>query len=94
MAKLYSEELEHIDPGPMEALTATGANLLQTIRYGVVPQITPSFLAYTLLRWDINMRSATVIGFVAGGGIGFLVVETIRAGAYQFYATILWAPRS
>jgi phosphonate ABC transporter permease subunit PhnE len=91
LAKLYSEELEHIDPGPVEALTATGANLLQTIRYGVVPQITPSFLAYTLLRWDINMRSATVIGFVAGGGIGFLVVETIRAGAYQFYAMILWA---
>ncbi|MDR3575167.1 MAG: phosphonate ABC transporter, permease protein PhnE [Anaerolineaceae bacterium] len=91
LAKLYSEELEHIDPGPVEALTATGANLLQTIRYGIVPQITPSFLAYTLLRWDINMRSATVIGFVAGGGIGFLVVETIRAGAYQFYAMILWA---
>ncbi|HMD88428.1 MAG TPA: phosphonate ABC transporter, permease protein PhnE [Anaerolineaceae bacterium] len=91
LAKLYSEELEHIDPGPVEAVTATGANLFQTIRYGVVPQITPSFLAYTLLRWDINMRSATVIGFVAGGGIGFLVVETIRAGAYQFYAMILWA---
>ena len=91
LAKLYSEELEHIDPGPVEALTATGANLLQTIRYGIVPQIIPSFLAYTLLRWDINMRSATVIGFVAGGGIGFLVVETIRAGAYQFYAMILWA---
>ncbi len=91
LAKLYSEELEHIDTGPVEALTATGANLLQTIRYGIIPQITPSFLAYTLLRWDINMRSATVIGFVAGGGIGFLVVETIRAGAYQFYAMILWA---
>ena len=91
LAKLFSEEIEHIDPGPVEALTATGANLLQTIRYAVVPQITPSFLAYALLRWDINMRSATVIGFVAGGGIGFFVVETIRAGAYQLYATALWA---
>ena len=90
LGKLYSEELEHIDPGPVEALTATGANLLQIIRYAVIPQITPSFLAYTLLRWDINMRSATVIGFVAGGGIGFFVVETIRAGAYQQYATALW----
>jgi len=90
LGKLYSEEIEHIDPGPVEALTASGANLLQVIRYAVVPQITPSFLAYTLLRWDINMRSATIIGFVAGGGIGFFVVETIRAGAYQQYATALW----
>ncbi len=91
LGKLYSEEIEHIDPGPVEALTATGANLLQTIRFGVVPQIIPSFLAYTLLRWDINMRSATVVGFVAGGGIGFFVVETIRMGGYQQYATALWA---
>jgi phosphonate transport system permease protein len=91
LGKLFSEEIEHIEPGPVEALTASGANLLQTIRYAVVPQITPSFLAYALLRWDINMRSATVIGFVAGGGIGFFVVETIRGGAYQLYATALWA---
>ena len=91
LGKLFSEEIEHIDPGPVEALTATGANLLQIIRYGVLPQIVPPFLAYSLLRWDINMRSATVIGFVAGGGIGFFVVETIRMGAYQQYATALWA---
>ncbi len=91
LGKLYSEEIEHIDPGPVEALTATGANLIQTIRFGVVPQIIPSFLAYTLLRWDINMRSATVVGFVAGGGIGFFVVETIRMGGYEQYATALWA---
>ncbi|MDD5371484.1 MAG: phosphonate ABC transporter, permease protein PhnE, partial [Anaerolineaceae bacterium] len=91
LGKLFSEEIEHIDPGPVEALTATGANLLQTIRYGVLPQIVPPFLAYSLLRWDINMRSATIIGFVAGGGIGFFVVETVRLGAYQQYATALWA---
>ncbi|HSJ86116.1 MAG TPA: phosphonate ABC transporter, permease protein PhnE [Anaerolineales bacterium] len=90
LGKLFSEEIEHIDPGPVEALTATGANLIQTIRYAVIPQITPSFLAYSLLRWDINMRSATVIGFVAGGGIGFFVVETTRMGGYQQYATALW----
>lgn len=91
LGKLFSEEIEHIDPGPVEALTATGANLIQTIRYAVIPQIVPSFLAYSLLRWDINMRSATVIGLVAGGGIGFFVVETIRQGGYQQYATALWA---
>ena len=90
LGKLLSEEIEHIDPGPVEALTATGANLIQTIRFAVIPQIVPSFLAYSLLRWDINMRSATVIGFVAGGGIGFFVVETTRQGGYQQYATALW----
>ncbi|MCL4560720.1 MAG: phosphonate ABC transporter, permease protein PhnE [Chloroflexi bacterium] len=91
LAKLFSEEIEHIDPGPVEAVTASGANLIQTLRYAVVPQITPPFLAYTLLRWDINMRAATVVGFVAGGGIGFFVVETIRMGGYQLYATALWS---
>ena len=91
LGKLFSEEIEHIDPGPVEAVTATGANLVQTIRFAVIPQIIPSFLSYSLLRWDINMRSATVIGFVAGGGIGFFVVETVRLGGYQQYATALWA---
>jgi phosphonate transport system permease protein len=90
LGKLFSEELEHIDAGPIEAVTATGATLLQTIRYAVLPQVVPSFLAYSLLRWDINMRSATIVGFVAGGGIGFFVVETTRMGGYQQYATALW----
>ena len=91
LGKLFSEEVEHIETGPVEAVTATGANLLQTVRYAVIPQIVPSFLGYTLLRWDINMRSATIVGFVAGGGIGFFVVETVRKGAYDQYAAALWA---
>lgn len=91
LAKLFSEEIEHIDNGPVEAISATGANQIQTISHAVIPQIIPAFLSYSLLRWDINMRSATVIGFVAGGGIGFFVVETTRQGAYEQYATALWA---
>ncbi|HET7375893.1 MAG TPA: phosphonate ABC transporter, permease protein PhnE [Anaerolineae bacterium] len=90
LGKLFSEEIEHIDLGPVEAVSATGANLVQVLRYAVVPQIYPPFLAYTLLRWDINMRSATIIGFVAGGGIGAFVVETIRQGGYRQYAAALW----
>jgi len=91
LGKLFSEEVEHIDPGPIEAVTATGANLIQTIRYAVIPQVVPPFLAYTLLRWDINVRSATIVGFVAGGGIGFFVVESLRKAAYNQYAAALWA---
>ncbi len=91
LGKLFSEEVEHIDPGPIEAITSTGANLVQTIRYAVIPQIVPPFLAFTLLRWDINMRSATIVGMVAGGGIGFYIVETLRKSAYPQYAAALWA---
>ncbi len=90
LGKLFSEEIEHIDVGPIEAITATGANLIQVIRYAVIPQIIPPFLAFTLLRWDINMRTATVVGLVAGGGIGFFVVETIQKGGYEQYAAALW----
>ncbi len=91
IAKLYSEEVEHIDPGPVEAATAAGGNTLQSIRFAVIPQIIPPFLAYSLLRWDINMRSATIVGFVSAAGIGFYIFEAIRKGGYQQYAAALWA---
>ncbi len=75
LGKLFSEQVEHIDPGPVEAVTATGANLIQVLRYAVVPQVTPQFLAFSLYRWDINLRLATVIALVGGGGIGRLLFE-------------------
>jgi len=78
LAKLYSEVIEGIDPGPIEAIRATGANWVQVVRYGVIPQIVPPFTAFTIYRWDINVRSATIVGFVGGGGIGFLLIELIR----------------
>ncbi len=70
LGKLYSEQIESIDPGPLEAITATGANALQVIVYAVVPQIIPPYTAFTIYRWDINVRMSTIIGFVGGGGIG------------------------
>jgi phosphonate transport system permease protein len=75
LGKLFSEQVEHIDPGPVEALTATGANLFQVLRYAVVPQVIPQFLAFSLYRWDINLRMATVVALVGGGGIGQLLFE-------------------
>lgn len=75
LGKLFSEQVEHIDPGPVEAVTATGANLLQVVRYAVVPQVIPQFLAFTIYRWDINLRMATVVALVGGGGIGRLIFE-------------------
>jgi len=70
LTKLYSERLESIDPGPVEAIRATGANKLQVIIYGIIPQILNPYLSFTLYRWDINVRMATIIGIVGGGGIG------------------------
>jgi len=91
LAKLYSEQVESILPGPMEAVEATGANRLQTIIYAVVPQIIPPYISYTMYRWDINVRMSTIIGFVGGGGIGFLLQQNInllnyRAAAAQMLA--------
>ncbi len=78
LAKLYSEVIEGIDPGPIEAVRATGANWVQVVRYGVIPQIVPPFTAFTIYRWDINVRSSTIVGFVGGGGIGWYLVQWIQ----------------
>lgn len=83
LAKLYSEQVESIMAGPMEAIQATGANRLQTIIYGVVPQIVPPYISYTMYRWDINVRMSTIIGFVGGGGIGFLLQQNINLLNYR-----------
>ncbi len=82
-AKLYSEQVESIMPGPIEAITATGANRLQTIIYAVIPQIVPPFISYTMYRWDINVRMSTIIGFAGGGGIGFLLQQNINLLNYR-----------
>lgn len=82
LIKLYSEQLESIDPGSVEAITATGASRLQVIRYGIIPQIINPYLSFTLYRWDINVRMATVIGVVGGGGIGWRLAAHLRS--WQF----------
>lgn len=83
LGKLYSEQVESIDPGPIEAITATGATGLQVIIYGVVPQIVPPYIAFTIYRWDINVRMSTIIGFVGGGGIGFIIQQWINLLQYR-----------
>ena len=83
LAKLYSEQVESILPGPLEAVTATGATRLQMIVYAVVPQIVPPYISFTMYRWDINVRMSTIIGFAGGGGIGFLLQQNIRLLDYR-----------
>jgi len=91
LGKLYSEAVESIDPGPVEAVQATGANRIQTVIYAILPQVLPPFLAFTIYRWDINVRMSTVIGLVGGGGIGFLLIQWINLIQYRQAATAVWA---
>jgi phosphonate transport system permease protein len=91
LGKLYSEQVESIMHGPLEAVQATGANRLQTVMYAVIPQVIPPFISFTMYRWDINVRMSTIIGFAGGGGIGFLLQKNInllqyRAAAVQMLA--------
>lgn len=90
LGKLYSEAIESIDPGPVEAIQATGANWLQTIWYAVIPQIVPPFVSFTIYRWDINVRMSTVIGMVGGGGIGYLLIQWIRLLDYRSAGIAIW----
>ena len=89
LTKLYSEQIESIDPGPVEAITATGASPLQVIRYGVVPQVIPPFLSFTIYRWDINVRMSTIIGFVGGGGIGYILKPRVDLGEWGEVGTLV-----
>jgi phosphonate transport system permease protein len=91
LGKLFSEQIEGIATGPIEAITATGANRLQTIVFAVIPQIIPPYIAYTLYRWDINVRMSTIIGFVGGGGIGFLLSQSIRLLRYRDASVMMLA---
>ncbi|MFQ5451718.1 MAG: phosphonate ABC transporter, permease protein PhnE [Nitrospinaceae bacterium] len=91
LGKLFSEQIESIDSGPVEAITATGANPMQVVLYAVVPQVVPQFLALSFYRWDINVRMSTIIGFVGGGGIGFLLQQWINLLQYNQAGTALLA---
>jgi phosphonate transport system permease protein len=90
LGKLYSEAIEGIDAGPIEAIQATGATSLQTIMYAVIPQMIPPFVSFSIYRWDINVRMSTVIGLVGGGGIGFILIQYIRLLDYRAAGIAVW----
>ena len=85
LSKLLSEAVEAIEPGPVEGIRATGANKIEEILYGVLPQVMPLLISYSLYRFESNVRSATVVGMVGAGGIGVTLWEAIRG--FQFPQT-------
>lgn len=91
LGKLVGEAIEEIDRNPIEALEAAGASRAQVLLFGVVPQVTPTFFAVSILRWDINLRESTVLGLVGAGGIGLILQGAIDTFAWQTVSTILLA---
>ena len=82
LGKLYSEAIEGIDAGPLEAITATGANRFQVIWTAVIPQIVNPYISFTIYRLDTNVRLAPILGLVGGGGIGILLFQSINLLQY------------
>ena len=89
LAKLFSEAVEAIDPQPVEGIRATGANKLQETAYGIIPQVVPLWISYSLYRFESNVRSASVVGMVGAGGIGMLLWDAIRSFNYGATAAML-----
>ncbi|MDE8654475.1 phosphonate ABC transporter, permease protein PhnE [Novosphingobium album (ex Liu et al. 2023)] len=91
LGKFYAEDIENADPGPQEALRAIGANRLKLLRYAILPQVLPQYVAYTLYILDRNVRMATVIGLVGAGGIGLELKGRYDLYQYAHVGTILIA---
>ncbi|TBW37587.1 phosphonate ABC transporter, permease protein PhnE [Siculibacillus lacustris] len=89
LGKLFAEVVENIDMKPVEGTTAAGGSWWQTVRFAVVPQVLSNFASYTLLRFEINVRGASVMGFVGAGGIGQDLIEAIRKFYYADVSAIL-----
>lgn len=89
LGKLFSEEIENMDHGPAEALVASGATRLQVLWYAVIPQVLPGFLSYTLYRFEINMRSATILGIIGAGGIGTPLIFALSSRDWSRVGIIL-----
>jgi phosphonate transport system permease protein len=89
LAKFSAEEIEGVERGQVEALQATGAGRLQVILFGVVPQVIPAFVSYAIYRLDVSIRSATVLGLVGAGGLGFSLFKTMKLFKYHETATCI-----
>jgi len=89
LAKLFSEAVEAIDPGPVEGVRAVGGTRLQEVVWGVLPQVGPLWTSYALYRFEANARSATVLGLIGAGGIGQLLFDSLNGYAYSQVAAII-----
>lgn len=89
LGKVYSEILEHVNPGPLESLQATGASRLTILLYGLLPQALPNLVSYTLYRWECAIRASTILGFVGAGGIGQQLEISMRMFNFNQVLTLV-----
>ena len=89
LAKFCGEEIEGVDRGQVEAMQATGASKMQVILFAVIPQAIPAFISYSIFRFDVSIRSATVLGLVGAGGLGFSLIKTLKLFRYPETATCI-----
>lgn len=90
LVKLISETVEAIDPGPLEAIRATGGNIIQIIWFGALPQILPQYVSYSLYVLEINVRASIVLGFVGAGGVGLILKQQLSLFNYGNVSTIIF----
>ena len=92
IGKLYSEQLDLVDNGPLEALNACGASAFTRINLGVIPQIAPNFISIILYRFDLNVRTAALLGLCAGedGGIGYFISSLSKNYHWAELGSIMW----
>ncbi len=84
LGKMFSEVAENADLKPVDGLKSTGANWSQQMLLGVIPQVAPNYLSYTLLRFEINIRASAILGFVGAGGIGYELRNSMAWGPGRF----------
>jgi len=89
LGKVFSEQIEAIESGQVEALSSTGASAVQTIAFSIMPQVLPGLVSYTLLRFESNVRSAAILGFVGAGGIGFLIFDKLNGYLFREVCTMM-----
>lgn len=89
LGRLFAEVIEDMDMGPVEALTLTGASRMQVFTHAVIPGVLPSLLGISLFRFDENLRSSLVLGFVGAGGIGFQLLTAMNLFQYQTVSFLL-----
>lgn len=89
VSKMTAEAIENMDPRPVEAIRATGANQLQVLVYGVIPQVLPIFLGTAIFEWDINIRRSTILGLVGAGGLGLTFHRQMQMYNYPGVTTVI-----